>query len=66
MECIFLADALHLFHHHLIKSFDDLKLKQQKFTSTVTGRVVVRTGGVLLLVLLSTSASAVSSTGALA
>ncbi|MBR1792993.1 MAG: cation:proton antiporter [Bacteroidales bacterium] len=56
MECIFLGCMLSISSTTIIiKSFDDLKLKQQKFTSTVTAVLVVEDlVAVLLLVLLST------------
>ncbi len=56
MECIFLGCMLSISSTAIIiKSFDDLKLKQQKFTSTVTAVLVVEDLiAVLLLVVLST------------
>lgn len=56
MECIFLGCMLSISSTSIIiKSFDDLKLKQQKFTSTVTAVLVVEDLiAVLLLVVLST------------
>ena len=56
MDCIFLGCMLSISSTAIIiKSFDDLKLKQQKFTSTVTGVLVVEDiVAVLLLVVLST------------
>lgn len=62
MSCIFLGCMLSISSTAIIvKSFDDLKLKQQKFTSTVTAVLVVEDiVAVLLLVVLSTVA--VSST----
>lgn len=56
MECIFLGCMLSISSTSIIiKSFDDLKLKQQKFTSSVTAVLVVEDLiAVLLLVLLST------------
>lgn len=56
MECIFLGCMLSISSTTIIiKSFDDLKLKRQKFTSTVTAVLVVEDlVAVLLLVLLST------------
>ncbi|MBR1517338.1 MAG: cation:proton antiporter [Bacteroidales bacterium] len=56
MECIFLGCMLSISSTTIIiKSFDDLKLKQQKFTNTVTAVLVVEDlVAVLLLVLLST------------
>lgn len=56
MDCIFLGSMLCVSSTSIvIKSFDDLKLRQQKFTSTVTaGFVVDDLVGVLLLVVLST------------
>ena len=56
MECIFLGCMLSISSTAIIvKSFDDLKLKQQKFTSTVTAVLVVEDIiAVLLLVVLST------------
>jgi len=56
MECIFLGCMLSISSTSIIiKSFDDLKLKQQKFTSSVTAVLVVEDLiAVLLLVILST------------
>lgn len=56
MECIFLGCMLSISSTTIIiKSFDDLKLKQQKFTNTVTGVLVVEDLiAVLLLVVLGT------------
>ena len=56
MSCIFLGCMLSISSTAIIiKSFDDLKLKQQKFTSTVTGVLIVEDLiAVLLLVVLST------------
>lgn len=56
MDCIFLGCMLSISSTTIIiKSFDDLKLKQQKFTGTVTAVLVVEDLiAVLLLVLLST------------
>lgn len=56
MDSIFLGCMLSISSTTIIiKSFDDLKLKQQKFTSTVTAVLVVEDLiAVLLLVLLST------------
>lgn len=56
MECIFLGCMLSISSTTIIiKSFDDLKLKQQRYTSTVTAVLVVEDlVAVLLLVLLST------------
>lgn len=56
MNCIFLGCMLSISSTAIIiKSFDDLKLKQQKFTSTVTAVLVVEDLiAVLLLVVLST------------
>ncbi len=56
MECIFLGCMLSISSTTIIiKSFDDLKLKQQKFTNTVTAVLVVEDLiAVLLLVILST------------
>ncbi|MBQ9417478.1 MAG: cation:proton antiporter [Bacteroidales bacterium] len=56
MSCIFLGCMLSISSTAIIvKSFDDLKLKQQKFTSTVTGVLVVEDiVAVLLLVVLGT------------
>ena len=56
MDCIFLGCMLSISSTTIIiKSFDDLKLKQQKFTSSVTAVLVVEDLiAVLLLVLLST------------
>ena len=69
MSCIFLGCMLSISSTAIIiKSFDDLKLKQQKFTSTVTGVLVVEDiVAVLLLVVLSTvSVSKTFNGGALA
>lgn len=56
MDCIFLGCMLSISSTTIIiKSFDDLGLKQQKFTSTVTAVLVVEDlVAVLLLVVLST------------
>lgn len=56
MECAFLGCMLSISSTSIIiKSFDDLKLKQQKFTSSVTAVLVVEDMiAVLLLVILST------------
>ena len=56
MDCIFMGCMLSISSTAIIiKSFDDLKLKQQKFTSTVTAVLVVEDlVAVLLLVVLST------------
>lgn len=56
MDCVFLGCMLSISSTSIIiKSFDDLKLKQQKFTSTVTAVLVVEDLiAVLLLVVLST------------
>ena len=56
MDCIFLGCMLSISSTAIIiKSFDDLKLKQQKYTSTVTAVLVVEDIiAVLLLVVLST------------
>lgn len=56
MDCIFLGCMLAISSTTIIiKSFDDLKLKQQKFTGTVTAVLVVEDiVAVLLLVLLNT------------
>ena len=56
MDCIFLGCMLSISSTTIIiKSFDDLKLKQQKFTSSVTAVLVVEDLiAVLLLVMLST------------
>ena len=56
MDCIFLGCMMSISSTAIIvKSFDDLKLKQQKFTSTVTAVLVVEDlVAVLLLVVLST------------
>lgn len=56
MDCLFLGAMLSISSTTIIiKSFDDLKLKQQKFTSSVTAVLVVEDLiAVLLLVLLST------------
>ncbi len=56
LECIFLGCMLSISSTTIIiKSFDDLKLKQQKFTNTVTAVLVVEDlVAVLLLVILST------------
>lgn len=56
MDCIFLGCMLSISSTTIIiKSFDDLKLKQQKFTGTVTAVLVVEDLiAVLLLVVLST------------
>ncbi|MBP5528141.1 MAG: cation:proton antiporter [Bacteroidales bacterium] len=56
MDCIFLGCMMSISSTAIIvKSFDDLRLKQQKFTSTVTAVLVVEDLiAVLLLVVLST------------
>ena len=56
MDCIFLGCMMSISSTAIIiKSFDDLRLKQQKFTSTVTAVLVVEDIiAVLLLVVLST------------
>ena len=56
MDCIFLGCMLSISSTTIIiKSFDDLKLKQQQFASSVTGVLVVEDLiAVLLLVILST------------
>lgn len=56
MECTFLGCMLSISSTSIIiKSFDDMKLKQQKFTSTVTAVLVVEDlVAVLLLVVLGT------------
>ena len=56
MECTFLGCMLSISSTSIIiKSFEDMKLKQQKFTSTVTAVLVVEDlVAVLLLVVLST------------
>ncbi len=56
MSCIFLGCMLSISSTTIIiKSFEDLKLKQQKFTNTVTAVLVVEDlVAVLLLVILST------------
>lgn len=56
MDCIFLGCMLSISSTTIIiKSFDDLRLKQQKFTGTVTAVLVVEDLiAVLLLVVLST------------
>ena len=56
MDCIFLGCMMSISSTAIIiKSFDDLKLKQQKYTSTVTAVLVVEDLiAVLLLVVLST------------
>lgn len=56
MECVFLGCMLSISSTSIIiKTFDDLKLKQQKFTSSVTAVLVVEDMiAVLLLVILST------------
>jgi Kef-type K+ transport systems, membrane components len=56
MECIFLGCMLSISSTTIIvKAFDDLKLKKQKFTGTVIGVLVVEDLiAVLLLVILST------------
>ena len=56
MECTFLGCMLSISSTSIIiKSFDDMKMKQQKFTSTVTAVLVVEDLiAVLLLVVLST------------
>lgn len=56
MDCIFLGCMLSISSTTIIiKSFDDLKMKQQQFTGSVTGVLVVEDLiAVLLLVLLST------------
>ena len=66
MDCIFLGCMLSISSTTIIiKSFDDLKLKQQKFTSTVTAVLVVEDlVAVLLLVVLSTISVSKSFDGA--
>ncbi len=66
MDCIFLGCMLSISSTTIIiKSFDDLKLKQQKFTSTVTAVLVVEDlVAVLLLVILSTLSVSKSFNGA--
>jgi len=66
MNCIFLGCMLSISSTTIIiKSFDDLKLKQQKFTSTVTAVLVVEDlVAVLLLVILSTLSVSRSFNGA--
>jgi len=56
MDCVFLGCMLSISSTTIIiKSFDDLKLKQQRFTGTVTAVLVVEDlVAVLLLVVLST------------
>ena len=56
MDCVFLGCMMSISSTAIIvKSFDDLRLKQQKFTSTVTAVLVVEDLiAVLLLVVLST------------
>lgn len=56
MDCVFLGCMLSISSTTIIiKSFDDLKMKQQKFTGTVTAVLVMEDlVAVLLLVLLST------------
>lgn len=56
MDCIFLGCMLSISSTSIIiKSFEDLKLKQQKFTSSVTAVLIVEDLiAVLLLVILST------------
>ena len=56
MDCIFLGCMLSISSTSIIiKSFEDLKLKQQKFTSSVTAVLIVEDMiAVLLLVILST------------
>lgn len=56
MDCVFLGCMLSISSTTIIiKSFEDLKLKQQQFTSAVTGVLVVEDLiAVLLLVILST------------
>ena len=56
MDCIFLGCMMSISSTAIIiKSFDDLRLKQQKFTSTVTAVLIVEDLiAVLLLVVLST------------
>ncbi|MBR1798757.1 MAG: cation:proton antiporter [Bacteroidales bacterium] len=56
MECVFLGAMLSISSTTIIiKSFDDLKLKQQKFTGTVTAVLVVEDLiAVVLIVVLST------------
>ena len=69
MDCIFLGCMMSISSTAIIvKSFDDLKLKQQKYTSTVTAVLVVEDLiAVLLLVVLSTiSVSRTFNGGALA
>lgn len=66
MDCIFLGCMLSISSTTIIiKSFDDLKLKQQKFTGTVTAVLVVEDlVAVLLLVVLSTISVSSSFDGA--
>ena len=66
MDCIFLGCMLSISSTTIIiKSFEDLKLKQQKFTSTVTAVLVVEDlVAVLLLVILSTLSVSKSFNGA--
>jgi len=66
MDCIFLGCMLSISSTTIIiKSFEDLKLKQQKFTSTVTAVLVVEDlVAVLLLVILSTLSVSKSFDGA--
>lgn len=66
MDCIFLGCMLSISSTTIIiKSFDDLKLKQQKFTNTVTAVLVVEDLlAVLLLVVLSTLSVSKSFNGA--
>lgn len=65
-DCIFLGCMLSISSTTIIiKSFDDLKLKQQKFTGTVTAVLVVEDlVAVLLLVILSTLSVSKSFDGA--
>lgn len=66
MDCVFLGCMLSISSTTIIiKSFDDLKLKQQKFTGTVTAALVVEDlVAVLLLVVLSTVSVSKSFDGA--
>lgn len=66
MDCIFLGCMLSISSTTIIiKSFDDLKMKQQKFTGTVTAVLVVEDlVAVLLLVILSTVSVSKSFDGA--
>ena len=66
MDCIFLGCMISISSTTIIiKSFDDLKLKQQKFTGSVTAVLVVEDlVAVLLLVILSTLSVSKSFNGA--